>query len=146
MVKNLPAMQETWVQFLGQEDPLQKGMATHSSILAWRIPWTKEHGRLQIHELAELDSTEQFHFHLQKVKGFLGSACEKESACQCRTCKRHRLDLWVGKIPSRTAWKPTPVFLLENGNPLQFWASHGQSSLVSHSPQDHKESDTTEVM
>ena len=47
MVKNLPAMQETWVQFLGQEDPLEKGMATHSSILAWRIPWTEESGRLQ---------------------------------------------------------------------------------------------------
>ena len=42
MVKNLPAMQETWVQFLGQEDPLEKGMATHSSILAWRIPWTED--------------------------------------------------------------------------------------------------------
>ena len=41
MVKNLPAMQETWVQLLGQEDPLEKGMATHSSILAWRIPWAK---------------------------------------------------------------------------------------------------------
>ena len=42
MVKNLPAMQETWVQFLGQEDLLEKGMATHPSILAWRIPWTEE--------------------------------------------------------------------------------------------------------
>ena len=39
LVKNLPAMQETWVQFLGWEDPLEKGMAPHSSILAWRIPW-----------------------------------------------------------------------------------------------------------
>jgi len=47
MVKNLPPMQETWVQSLGQEDPLEKGMATHSSILAWRIPWTKEPGGLQ---------------------------------------------------------------------------------------------------
>ena len=46
-VKNLPAMQETWVQSLGLEDPLQKGMATHSSILAWRIPWTEEPGGLQ---------------------------------------------------------------------------------------------------
>ena len=43
-VKNLPAVQETWVQSLGQEDPLEKGMATHSSILAWKIPWTKEFG------------------------------------------------------------------------------------------------------
>ena len=47
MVKNLPAMQETWVQSLGQEDPLEKGMATHSSVLAWRIPWIEETGGLQ---------------------------------------------------------------------------------------------------
>ena len=47
MVKNLPAMQEMWVQSLGQEDPLEEGMATHSSILAWRIPWTEKPGRLQ---------------------------------------------------------------------------------------------------
>ena len=46
-VKNLPAMQETQVQFLGREDTLEKGMATHSSILAWRIPWTEEPGGLQ---------------------------------------------------------------------------------------------------
>ena len=46
MVKNLPAMWETWVQFLGQEDPLEKGKATHSSILAWRIPWTEEPDKL----------------------------------------------------------------------------------------------------
>ena len=47
MVENLPAMQQTRVQSLGQEDPLEKEMATHSSILAWRIPWTEEPGRLQ---------------------------------------------------------------------------------------------------
>ena len=47
MVKNLPAMQETQVQSLGWEDPLEKGMAIHSSILAWRIPWTEEASRLQ---------------------------------------------------------------------------------------------------
>ena len=47
MVKNLPVMQETLVQSLGWEDPLEKGMATYSSILAWRIPWTEEPGRLQ---------------------------------------------------------------------------------------------------
>ena len=47
MVKNLPVMQETWVQSLGQEDPQEKGMATHSNILTWRIPLTEEHGRLQ---------------------------------------------------------------------------------------------------
>ena len=47
MLKNLPAVKETWVQLLGWEDPLQKGMATHSSIVGWRIPWTEEPGRLQ---------------------------------------------------------------------------------------------------
>ena len=47
MVKNLLAMQETWVQYLGQEDPLEKGMVTHSTVLAWRIPWTEEPGGLQ---------------------------------------------------------------------------------------------------
>ena len=45
--KNLPTMQETWVRSLGQEDPLEKGMATHSSILAWEMPWTEEPGGLQ---------------------------------------------------------------------------------------------------
>ena len=47
MIKNLPVMQETQVQFLGDEDPLEKEMATHSSILAWRIPWKEEPGGLQ---------------------------------------------------------------------------------------------------
>ena len=46
-VKNLPAMQETWVRFLGWEDPLEEEMATHSSIRAWKSPWTEEPGRLQ---------------------------------------------------------------------------------------------------
>ena len=46
-VKTLPAMQETQVQSLGREDPLEKGMAMHTSILAWRIPWAEEPGRLQ---------------------------------------------------------------------------------------------------
>ena len=47
MVKNPPAMQETWIRPLGWEDPLEEGMATHSSVLAWRIPWAEEPGRLQ---------------------------------------------------------------------------------------------------
>ena len=56
-VKNPPTMQEpqeTWLQSMGQEDPLEKGMATHSSILAWRIPWTEEPGGLQSIELQEV--------------------------------------------------------------------------------------------
>ena len=47
MMDNLPAMQETWVRSLGWDDPLEKGMATHSSILAWRSPWTEKSGGLQ---------------------------------------------------------------------------------------------------
>ena len=61
MVKNLPAVQEmleTPVQSLGWKDPLEKEMATHSSILAWRIPWTEEPGRLQSMGLQRLDMTE----------------------------------------------------------------------------------------
>ena len=57
-VKNLPAMQETQVRFLGWEDPLEKEMATHSSTLAWRIPWTEEPGGLQSMVLQESDTTE----------------------------------------------------------------------------------------
>ena len=56
-VKYLSAMQETWVQFLGQEIPMEKEMATHSSILAWRIPWTEEPGGLQSMGLQESDTT-----------------------------------------------------------------------------------------
>jgi len=54
LVKNPPVMQETWIQSLGQEDPLEKGMATHFSILAWRIPWREESGGLQSLGLQEL--------------------------------------------------------------------------------------------
>ena len=61
--KNLPAMQETQVQFLGWEDPLEKEMATHSSILAWRISWTEEPGGLQFTGSQELDTTEQLNHH-----------------------------------------------------------------------------------
>ena len=57
LVNHLPAMQETRVRFLGQEDPLEKEMATHSSILAWRIPWTEEPDKLQFTGLQESDMT-----------------------------------------------------------------------------------------
>ena len=58
-VKSLPARQETWVQFLAQEDPLEKKMATHSSVLSWRIPRTEEPGRLKSTGSQESDTTEQ---------------------------------------------------------------------------------------
>ena len=57
MIKNLLAMQETWVRPLGLEDPLEEGMVTHFSILAWRIPGTEEPGGL-VHEVTESDATE----------------------------------------------------------------------------------------
>jgi len=56
-VKHLPAMRETWVRLLGQEDPMEKEMATHSSILAWGIPWSEKPGRLQSMGLQESDIT-----------------------------------------------------------------------------------------
>ena len=59
MVKGLPEMQETWVQSLIREDPLEEGMATHSSILAWRIPWMEEPGGLRPWGRKQSDMTEQ---------------------------------------------------------------------------------------
>ena len=58
-VKHLTAMQETWIRSLGREDPLEKEMATHSSILAWKTPWTEETGGLQSRGRKESDATEQ---------------------------------------------------------------------------------------
>ena len=63
-LKCLPAMRESRVQSLGQKDPLEKETATHSSILAWRIPWTEESSRLPVHgDAKESDTTEWLHFH-----------------------------------------------------------------------------------
>ena len=69
LVKRLPAMQETWVRSLGWEDPLEKEMAIHSSILAWRIPWTEEPGGYSPWSCKESDTTEQW-THTQKVEGW----------------------------------------------------------------------------
>ena len=69
MVKNLPAMQETWVRSLDWEDPLEKGMASHSSILAWKIPWTEESGGLQSMGLQESVMIEIL-THTDTLEGF----------------------------------------------------------------------------
>ena len=66
-VKNLPAMQETQVPFLGQEDPLEKEMAIHSSILAWRIPWTEEPGGLQSMGLQRVRYDEVINTHTMSL-------------------------------------------------------------------------------
>ena len=73
--------------------------------------------------------------HSSILMDFPGSITGKEPACQCRRQKRCRFDPWVGKIPWRRKWQPTPVFL--SGE------SHGQRSLVGYSAWDHKESDKT---
>ena len=67
MVKNLPEMQETQVQSLGWEDPLEKGKATHSSILAWRIPMDRGAWRATVHGLQESDMTEQLTLSLSNI-------------------------------------------------------------------------------
>ena len=71
----LPAMWETWVQSLGQEDTLEKGMANHSSILAWRIPWAEEPGRQHSMGCKESDMTEQLTLKLYYMECQLGSLC-----------------------------------------------------------------------
>ena len=78
MVKNLPALQETWVQSLSQEEPLEKGMATHSRILAWRIPWTEELGKLHsmVSQRVRHDATNTFTFTGHKwIRVFVVLSC-----------------------------------------------------------------------
>ena len=72
-LKNPPAMQETWVRSLGLEDPLEKGIITHSSILAWGIPWTEEPGRLQSMGSQRVDTTEHSCIHIDAYKGAFNS-------------------------------------------------------------------------
>ena len=67
LVKNLPAMQETQIRSLGGEDPLEKEMATRSSILAWKIPWTEEPGGLQSMGSQRVDTAERLHFHFRRA-------------------------------------------------------------------------------
>ena len=137
MVKRLPTMWETRVRSLGWEDPLEKEMATHSSILAWKIPWTEEPGRLQSmglkrvrHDWATSLSLFILHLILSLSLYLYRWLSGKESACQC-SCRRCGFDSWIGNIPWRRKWQPTPVFL-----PGKF---HGQRSLAGYSPRGQKE-------
>ena len=75
LVKNLPAMPETWVQFLGWDDPLEKEMATDSSVLAWKIPWTEEPGELWSMGRKELDMTQQLLLFTFANKGYHFEGC-----------------------------------------------------------------------
>ena len=78
-------MKETWIQSLGQEDPLKKEMATHSSMLAWKIPWTEEPWWAAVHGVAELGTTEQLTPPVDKTPHF-----------QCLHCRGHGFDPWLG--------------------------------------------------
>ena len=69
-------MQEAWVQSLGQEDPLEKEMAIHSSILAWRIPWTEEPGRLQSMGSQASDTTERLNHHHHHIVELWRTSCQ----------------------------------------------------------------------
>ena len=101
MVKNLPTMQKTWVQSLGWEDPLEKRMATHSSILAWRTPWTEEPGQLQSmglqrigHDLGTNTYTHtRTHTHTH-THTFLSSTVVFLYACQSRNGLEFLFTLW----------------------------------------------------
>ena len=96
MVKNLPGMQVTWVQSLGWEDPLEKEMATHSSILPWKIPWTEELGRATVHGVTKSRTRLSDFTHSYVIKRLPRWYSGKEFACQRG---RRRFDPWAGKIP-----------------------------------------------
>ena len=107
-VKNLPAMWEAWVWSLGQEDPLEKEMATHSSILAWRIPWTEEPGGLQFMGLKRVRH-DWVTKHKRQIKGFPNCSVVK------KICNAGDVSsiLGLGRFPWGRAWQPIPVFLPE---------------------------------
>ena len=105
-VKRLPAMQETWVRFLGLEDPLEKEMAIHSSILAWRIPWTEESDRLRPQDREESDTTERFHFDFSL--SCIGEGNGNPLQCFCLENPRDGEAWWTavyGVAQSRTRLK-----------------------------------------
>ena len=125
-------MRETWVRSLGQEDPLEKEMATHSSILAWRIPWTEEPGGLQPmgsqrvgHDWATSLTYLEFNKYLLIITAliFLPSVLF--------------FSTFILKV-QRRQWQHTPVLLPGN--------SHGRRSLVGCSPWGPEELDTTEQL
>ena len=136
------SLHSTWVRSPGGEDFLEKGMAAHSSILACRISWTEEPGRIQSMGSQRVRNnwginTQQIYIYIHThtyphiLKDFPGGDSCKEPACQCRRPKKHGINPCVGKIPWRRAWQPTPVLLPKE--------SHRQRRLGDYSPLGHKE-------
>ena len=126
-------MLETWVRSLGWKDPLEKGKATHSSILAWRIPWTIQSvGSQRVGHDWVTNTSEH---RLFRAIG-LDWKCfpdDSDGKSVCLQCGRPRFNPWFRTIPWRRKWQPTPVLLPEK--------SHGWRSLVGYSPWGHKELD-----
>ena len=102
-VKSLPTMRETWVRFLGWEDPLEKTMATHSSTLAWKIPWTEEPGGLQSMGLQESDTTERLHFHFSL--SCTGEGNGNPLQCSCLENPRDE-GAWWAAVPGVAQSRP----------------------------------------
>ena len=111
-VKNLLTMQETWVWSLSQEDPLEKGMATHSSILVWRIPWTEEHRGLQSMGLQRVGhdwATSTFTFHRGTTS--LAFVIHLQPILNpCKTILNH--NSWEGLVHSHPHWVFCIIFPL----------------------------------
>ena len=131
-VKRLPTMWETWVRSLRQEDPLEKEMATHSSTLAWKIPWMEEPGRPQSVRSQRVGDNWATSPSWE-VQGFSSSSVGKDSACN------------AGDSGSVPALGRSPGE--GHGNQLRYsWLEnpHGQRSLPGYSPWGGRESDTTE--
>ena len=118
-VKSLPAVQETRVQSLGQEGTLEKEMATHSSILAWKIPWTEEPGRLQSMSCKELDTIEWLHFH------FLQVYTDFTVLHAFRCDERSTVSLKITDIDERCEWVELATSAVKEvlHEYLAFWAS-----------------------
>ena len=119
MVKNPPAMQETWVQSLGWDYPLEKGMATHSSILAWRISWTDEPGRLQSmgsQRVRQDWATSTFTWHLLSSIQFSHSVVSNS--------------LWLGQQDTRVPCPSPTTGPCSNPCPLSWWCHPTISSSV----------------
>ena len=143
-------MQETQVRSLGQEDPLEKGMATNSRILTWRIPGTEDPVRLQSmgsqrvqHDWATFTSTlsrKNSDSHTVPALQVLHLQVPLPARLTPRHmhCKRLGFHPCVRKIPWRRKWQPSPVFMPGK--------SHGQMSLVGYSPWRCKESDKEQLI
>ena len=106
MVKNLPAVQESWVWSLGQEDPLEKKMATHSSILSWRIPWTEEPGRLPSIGSQRVRYSGATHFHFPRSYTRYRRKAGLNTGCLTLHCVLSDVLLWLSeKAEDRTGHK-----------------------------------------